>query len=270
MSSHKRETGEIRIMREYDACAYSYERRSRKHMNIYVYMMQKFTSEISRVSPDFKAHFKLKILDLGTGTGRAISILRERFNQYIALIIGVDISQNMIKIAKCRAKDANVSFILCSAKNLPFRNDLFDVVISVGMFEYQHDLKEYFDEAYRVLREGGQFIFNIWNESCITAKVILQASHIFHSIYLTPRRGYKRRDVVKILRQSRFLPISVNYCFIIPTVILRFIKCLPLKNIVELSLFWLDKFLCRALGNIRDFLATQLLICAIKRKAVQR
>jgi demethylmenaquinone methyltransferase/2-methoxy-6-polyprenyl-1,4-benzoquinol methylase len=92
-----------------------------------------------------------KILDLCCGTGD----LACRF-QAGAGVIGVDFTEEMLKIAKVRAKNAR--FLQADALALPFRDDIFDVV-SVGYgLRNLADLERGLREIHRVLRRGGKFL----------------------------------------------------------------------------------------------------------------
>ena len=48
--------------------------------------------------------------------------------------IGTDISFNRLRIAKSILPKSN--FISCSALNLPFKSNIFDVVIGFGVFHH--------------------------------------------------------------------------------------------------------------------------------------
>lgn len=68
-----------------------------------------------------------KILDIGTGTGILISYLLEKLP---SKLVGVDISENMIEIAKNKYKDKNVKFVVSDIMN--FNEDKYDYITSRG------------------------------------------------------------------------------------------------------------------------------------------
>jgi len=89
-----------------------------------------------------KLHFKDKILDVGCGLGIDSILLSER----AAFCIGVDIDEKSLRIAKTLAKisgSTNIDFILASAFNLPFRDNVFDVSVSYSAIE--HCKKNYYN-----------------------------------------------------------------------------------------------------------------------------
>lgn len=101
-----------------------------------------------------------KILDVCTGTGDiAIYIAKNIVLKGEA--IGVDFSQNMLEIARQKAKNIpNLSFINADALNLPFNDGEFDACfISFGLRNLS-DLKKGLKEMKRVTKQGG-FVVNI-------------------------------------------------------------------------------------------------------------
>jgi len=113
---------------------------------------QELEARIVRDLVDFKGK---DVLDLGTGTGWFIPEIAEEAER----IIGVDFSEEMIKIARAENKFPNTNFLVMDARNLGFPRQCFDIVLSLGMFEYVTDLSPFLEEVHRVLKCGGDFIF---------------------------------------------------------------------------------------------------------------
>ena len=64
-----------------------------------------------------------KILDISTGTGKqAFAFAKRGYN-----VVGIDLSEAMLKIAKKKNKYKNVKFRVADATSLPFANNSFDV-----------------------------------------------------------------------------------------------------------------------------------------------
>ncbi|SHI72842.1 demethylmenaquinone methyltransferase [Parasporobacterium paucivorans] len=110
-------------------------------------------SEVTRQNPE-------KILDVCCGTGD-ISLLAARMNPN-ASIYGLDFSENMLKIANRRKKEADrknthsVRFQKGDAMNLPFEDGFFDAaVISFGLRNVS-DYGRVIREMTRVVRPGGR------------------------------------------------------------------------------------------------------------------
>lgn len=79
---------------------------------------------------------------------------------------GVDISKEVVKLARKNfSKRVNAkNFIVGDVRNLPFKNNYFDVVFSFGTIEHIRENEQAVKEAYRVLKPGGIFITGVNNK----------------------------------------------------------------------------------------------------------
>ncbi len=98
------------------------------------------------------------VLDIGCGGGvdtlvSATMVGRE------GKVMGIDMVSEMLKramenVGKTTLK--NVSFQEASAEDLPFADEIFDVVISNGVFNLVPDKAKALSEVFRVLKPGGR------------------------------------------------------------------------------------------------------------------
>jgi len=98
------------------------------------------------------------IIDVGTGPGRLpIEIAKQVEN---AKVFGIDLSQDMIKIAKRNADREGVGdrveFRVGSAYNTGFENNSIDLVVSTGTMHHLSKPLVAFNEIYRILKRGGE------------------------------------------------------------------------------------------------------------------
>jgi ubiquinone/menaquinone biosynthesis C-methylase UbiE len=102
------------------------------------------------------------VLELACGTGRLtrhLAKLIPRGGRFIAS----DLNADMVEFARRVIPDSNIDWQIIDAQQLPFEDDSFDLVIcQYGVMFFPDKLKAY-SEAYRVLRSGGGFIFNVWD-----------------------------------------------------------------------------------------------------------
>jgi ubiquinone/menaquinone biosynthesis C-methylase UbiE len=99
-----------------------------------------------------------RILDIGTGSGLlAIELLKTLNSE--ALITGIDISEDMLSIARRNAAEAGlgskIDFKVSSAAAMPFSNGSFDIVISNASLHHWIDPQAVFREIKRVTVKGG-------------------------------------------------------------------------------------------------------------------
>lgn len=97
------------------------------------------------------------ILDVATGTGDLALLLDERLTP--DQIIGVDLSEGMLRIAREKAVKRNaqrrILFEVQDCLSMDFDDNSFDVVtVAYGVRNFEH-LEAGFREMYRVLRPGG-------------------------------------------------------------------------------------------------------------------
>jgi malonyl-CoA O-methyltransferase len=101
-----------------------------------------------------------RILDLGTGTGRALPALAARYPD--AEILGLDITPAMLQVAAHRPDGAagDRPLLVCAdAARLPFPDQSMDLVFSSLAIHWSPVLDEVLAEVRRVLRHPGLFTF---------------------------------------------------------------------------------------------------------------
>jgi len=100
-----------------------------------------------------------KILDVASGTGD-LAIAAMRLNP--KKIIGVDISEEMLKVGEAKMEKKGLSDIIsmqvADSESLPFEDNDFDaVMVAFGVRNFEHPEKGV-EEMFRVLRPGGKLV----------------------------------------------------------------------------------------------------------------
>ncbi|MCX9084517.1 MAG: class I SAM-dependent methyltransferase [Candidatus Methanoperedens sp.] len=97
------------------------------------------------------------VLELGCGTG----IYTEMINKYTNKVLGTDISGKMLIYTKNKKGLSNL--IRIDAHKIPLRTRSFDVIITMGLFEYiQRDVV--ITEMKRILKQNGICILSVPNK----------------------------------------------------------------------------------------------------------
>lgn len=99
-------------------------------------------------------HPHATMLDIGSGTGAFLPILRAHAPDGIA--IGADFSLPMMQAGLARL-DARSAFITADALRLPFADATFDTVTAGFVIRNVSDIAAAFRELYRVTKPGGRF-----------------------------------------------------------------------------------------------------------------
>ncbi|HID61994.1 MAG TPA: methyltransferase domain-containing protein [Anaerolineae bacterium] len=100
-----------------------------------------------------------KILDVCTGTGaQAFAFGRRGYE-----VVGIDLSEDMLKVAERKNGYENVSFGIADASVMPFGDKHFDVsCISFGLHDMPHEIREkVLDEMRRVSKKIVVIDYNI-------------------------------------------------------------------------------------------------------------
>jgi ubiquinone/menaquinone biosynthesis C-methylase UbiE len=132
------------------------------------------------------------ILDVGTGTG----LLAIEFAKAIpdVEVIGLDLSEIVLDVARdnaqMSAKSLRVSFERGDAEDMPFEDDVFDLVISSNTLHLIKHPTRMFDETQRVLKPEGKFFFSDFRRSWLG----LFSQHI--------RAAYSPNEVRDLLGQT--------------------------------------------------------------------
>jgi len=103
----------------------------------------------------------MKVLDVGCGTG----LFSIRLAEVGFKLTGIDVSQEMLEIAKDKAKRKNleIDFREMGVYKLDFVDESFDAVFSMATFEFVKSPQKAYDEMFRVLKKGGKILIGIIN-----------------------------------------------------------------------------------------------------------
>ncbi len=108
-------------------------------------------------------------LEIGVGTGR--------FAAALGITTGIDLSKNMIRIARKRGVEVLLSF----GENLPFKSCTFDYVAIIITICFVKDSQKVMKEAHRVLKKNGKIITGIVDKDSFLGKFYEKKRNIFYS-----------------------------------------------------------------------------------------
>jgi malonyl-CoA O-methyltransferase len=151
----------------------------------------------SKLIAKIKANSFNKILDIGCGTGNYTKLLREKFPG--ASIKAVDMSPEMIEIAKEKLRDEVIEFIVADGEVIDF-NEPFDLISSNASFQWFEDLEKTLSRYKRLLNENGVILFSVFGpltfyELDRSLKELVGEDATISSCYFL-----KRAEIEKILK----------------------------------------------------------------------
>ncbi len=143
-----------------------------------------FRKEIELIRK-FVGDFELG-LEVGVGTGR--------FALELGIKYGVDLSDRMLKLAKSR----RVEVVKADARALPFRDDVFDLVLFAFTLCFLEDPTSALREAKRVLRENGKLVIcGVPADSKLGREYMKRKDSPFYS----NAKLYKVEEIVKMIEE---------------------------------------------------------------------
>lgn len=134
----------------------------------YFIYYNKLREDIESIEYSYQLHeyadFKGKnVLDVGCGNGYVL----EKYAIEGANAHGVDITPMSIRLCEERFKYSNLtgSFQVANAEELPFPDNYFDCVCSMGVLHHVPNTEKAVSEIYRVLKPGGRLIVMFYHRN---------------------------------------------------------------------------------------------------------
>ncbi|MEQ8426906.1 MAG: class I SAM-dependent methyltransferase [Gammaproteobacteria bacterium] len=195
--------------------------------------------EFSNKIHGYEASAGLKVLDIGCGNGYVLS----RYARNGAEVYGVDITEKALTLTKKRFELMDLPCVLeqTDGDSLPFSDNTFDIVSSMGVLHHIENPSPMVQEIHRVLKPGGRFILMLYYKWSWKTLVVLRLKHLL----LPQFRGRSFQDVLNA-NDGSDCPLAMVYS--------KTEAAELLENFNNLSftlnqLSWKQLFLLPGLGN---------------------
>jgi ubiquinone/menaquinone biosynthesis C-methylase UbiE len=96
-----------------------------------------------------------RVLEVGCGIG----LLSTEITDHVHELYSIDISPDLIELAKKSYDKKNITFLCANAYSLEFQDDFFDAVVGMSVLHHL-DVDKGLDEFRRVLKPGGHIAFS--------------------------------------------------------------------------------------------------------------
>ncbi|MEM1611256.1 MAG: methyltransferase domain-containing protein [Sulfolobales archaeon] len=144
-------------------------------------------------------------VDVGCGTGTLISMLERK--GFRGMIIGIDISMPMLRVAMRKTKKA--IFLRASMDNIPLKDSVVDHYISSFAIHIAEDKEKVFKEMRRILKNMGSFRIAVATTNSIRGKIfsyLLRVKPLDENTYINLIR-LLGLEILKVERYGIFITI---------------------------------------------------------------
>jgi 2-polyprenyl-3-methyl-5-hydroxy-6-metoxy-1,4-benzoquinol methylase len=154
-----------------------------------------------------------RILDVGTGTGRAALL----FARGGAQVTGIDASEEMLAVARHRAaqEHANVAFLVGDAHALQFPDRAFDVVVSLRVLMHTPRWRTCVAEMCRVAERLVIVDYPSVRSTALLQAIVRRVLHVGR-VRTEPYRVFSDREIVEAFRVAGYRVRSADRQFVLP------------------------------------------------------
>jgi ubiquinone/menaquinone biosynthesis C-methylase UbiE len=149
------------------------------------------------------------VLEIASGTGRLTRLISSVLGKDTR-IIASDLNPAMISFGQSQTPP-DVKWMEIDAHSLPFDDNSFDCIVAQFGVMFYNDRVKAFSEARRVLKPGGAFIFNCWDElkNNQIADIVNKALHHFFPVdtpgfYSIPFSYYDEEKIKRDITAAGF------------------------------------------------------------------
>ncbi len=151
-----------------------------------------------------------RLLDIGCGAGGTLIIAHACGAQ----IYGLDAAENLVAIARRRLPEATIE--IGEMEDLPFEDDMFDIVCGINSFQFAGNVARALSEAGRVCRPGGTVGMLVWGQrkDCDIVNAVMPA--VFALLppapagSAPPMQFADRAVVEELMQQAGLVPFKLH------------------------------------------------------------
>jgi demethylmenaquinone methyltransferase/2-methoxy-6-polyprenyl-1,4-benzoquinol methylase len=153
-----------------------------------------------------------KILEIAIGT--AMNSILVAKNRPKVTIVGIDLSEEMLSIAKNNVKKCgvqNIELVKMDGEKMIFESETFDfIIISLLLHELREDIaNNILKECFKILKRNGKMLILEWEEP----KKIIQKVLFFIMKLLEPKeyKIFMKKDLNKYFAKNHFQITEIEY-----------------------------------------------------------
>jgi ubiquinone/menaquinone biosynthesis C-methylase UbiE len=190
---------------------------------------------------------KQSVLDCCCGDGILLPPLLGVFDS----VTGIDISEEMLAMARKRVQSPNCTILHADAAALPLEDCSFDAAIFRGSFHHIPDPVAALKEIRRVLRPGGRVVFVEPNGDPFMMRMLRKAYYTISPRFSSTHRSFRLRELEQIQKSAGLQPVDARHIFFFSYPFaglldhFPFFKALPFHAAATRMFIRLDGFLAK-------------------------
>jgi ubiquinone/menaquinone biosynthesis C-methylase UbiE len=158
-----------------------------------------------------------KVLEIAAGTGLATHHIRKAIPTETEFVV-TDLNEPMLEMAKEKVSSLkNTTFQIVDGQNLEFADQSFDRIVCQFGIMFFPDKQRGVNEAFRVLKPEGQYLFSVWDSFEHNPLIKLVADTLIElfpkdppSFLDVPLGYYKIDEIKRILELAGFGEIEIS------------------------------------------------------------
>lgn len=169
------------------------------------------------------------ILDCGCGTGDLIREILPFGKQ----IVGMDISRDMIRVAKhVIPDDQKVTWVTAPGETFPFADRIFDVVCFRGALHHMTHENLALKEAYRTLRNGGTLLISEPNDDSLLLRLPRKIVNRHMARFGNDHKAFRSEPWLRTIRETGFSIQHTKYFSFLSQPLCGMSDILPLMKVL--------------------------------------
>lgn len=147
-----------------------------------------------------KKNKDFKVIDIGCSWGRFGALLSKHGLSVYGIDTFIDQARFWVNIRK---ENKGAYFTTADAQQVPFKNQVFDGCIMIGVLEFIKDEDLFFSELKRVLKPRGVFVLQVANRDNVYTRITGK------SIRKDYQRYYSKEEVLSLLGKHGFSVFNI-------------------------------------------------------------
>lgn len=136
----------------------------------------------------------IKALDIGCGGGR--------YSRYLSNIVNNVYAIDRYEQMAFSVKNTNISFAKANMDNIPFEDNMFDLIISIGVVHNAVTIKEFnnsIKEINRLLKPNSRAILSVFTNDVITNDLIKTGENLYNIVNRPPMVLLSKKQIDELL-----------------------------------------------------------------------